>query len=306
MDPPNLSFIGIVDFSEKAKWLYMTPSVYDLLGMMNYHPISDLDLSSALCTGYEPPELVGRPSLELVHPDELEKVRRIHQTVVHNVLVGSVSFANPAKALHNASTAQEVEVVSPTSSTFQTRRWHDPSVSPVRTRTKLPTLSPATSWNSRRGSTSTSESDSDESTPIPELQKQDSFQYKDEAFHFDHLPNQSLRTFFILNRFTERGTIMYCSNDCLVTTLNAMGRPFFDFVHESDEETVKKWIETVKGWGVNDLGQPSDGGCGYGCFKLLARGLNASPTQSIQLDEDLADIDPRGTLVTVTQDVLPG
>ncbi|KAG5717425.1 hypothetical protein E4T56_gene7686 [Termitomyces sp. T112] len=283
MDPPNLSFIGIVDFSQEAKWIYMTPSVYDLLG-------------------YEPGELIGRPSLELVHPDEFTTVKRIHhdtivkdkaavllylrmkhkihsrgyilcgisRTVVHNVLVGSVSFANPTKAMHNASTAQEIEIVSPTSPNFQAKRWHDPPVSPPRPPSlRLPTLSSVNSWNTRLSPGSASESDSDESSPTPELQRQDSFQ-------FSHLPNQSLRTLFILDRFTEKGTIMYCSNDCLVTTLSAIGRPFFDYVHESDEGTVKKWIETVKGWGVNELGQPSDGGFGYGCFTLLAKGRDSS------------------------------
>ncbi|KAH0585889.1 hypothetical protein H2248_007170 [Termitomyces sp. 'cryptogamus'] len=302
MDPPNLSFIGIVDFSQEAKWIYMTPSVYDLLG-------------------YEPGELIGRPSLELVHPDEFTTVKRIHHDtivkdkaavllylrmkhkihsrgyilcgivsflhlaltttdcnvvnptpsqVVHNVLVGSVSFANPTKAMHNASTAQEIEIVSPTSPNFQAKRWHDPPVSPPRPPSlRLPTLSSVNSWNTRLSPGSASESDSDESSPTPELQRQDSFQ-------FSHLPNQSLRTLFILDRFTEKGTIMYCSNDCLVTTLSAIGRPFFDYVHESDEGTVKKWIETVKGWGVNELGQPSDGGFGYGCFTLLAKGRDSS------------------------------
>ncbi|KAG6860786.1 hypothetical protein C0995_007592 [Termitomyces sp. Mi166 len=280
-----------------------------------------------LSFSYEPHELIGRPSLELVHPDEFTTVRRIHhdtivkdkaavllylrmkhkipsrgyilcgivslgdaliqrsaqhvsRTVVHNVLVGSVSFANPAKAMHNASTAQEIEIVSPTSPNFQAKsrlgynrspvkRWHDPPVSPPRAPSlKLPSLSAAT-WNSRRSPGSASESDSDESSSTPELQRQDSFQ-------FSHLPNQSLRTLFILDRFTEKGTIMYCSNDCLVTTLSAIGRPFFDYVHESDEGTVKKWIETVKGWGVNELGQPSDGGFGYGCFTLLAKGRDSS------------------------------
>jgi hypothetical protein len=44
------------------------------------------------------------------------------RTVVHNVLVGSVSFASPGpKALHNASTAQEIEVVTPSASGFEFR-----------------------------------------------------------------------------------------------------------------------------------------------------------------------------------------
>ena len=41
------------------------------------------------------------------------------RTVVHNVLVGSVSFASPSKALHNASTAQEITVITESASNFQ-------------------------------------------------------------------------------------------------------------------------------------------------------------------------------------------
>ncbi|KAG6840878.1 hypothetical protein C0991_003471 [Blastosporella zonata] len=271
-----------------------------------------MDSSANLSFSYEPQELVGRPSLELVHPDEFAPLRRIHHdtivndkaavllylrmmhkipnrgyilcavvsfvfltlTVVHNVLVGSVSFANRAKAMHNSSTAQEIDYISPATSTnFQGRRWHDQQpISPLRASINLPSPTRTTSsWNSERRSPSSISggSDSEETTPIPELQRQDKFQ-------FNHLPNQSLRTLFILDRFTEKGTIEYCSNDCLVTTLSAIGRPFYDYVHESDEETVKKWIETVKGWGVNELGQPSDGGFGYGIFTLLAKGRDSS------------------------------
>ena len=62
------SFIGIVDFSEEARWLYMTESVTDLLG-------------------YEPPELIGRPSLELVHPDEFTRVKKLHTYVLSFIII---------------------------------------------------------------------------------------------------------------------------------------------------------------------------------------------------------------------------
>jgi hypothetical protein len=104
---------------------------------------------------------------------------------------------------------------------------------------------------------------------LPELKRQD-------TFAFDHLPNQSLRTLFILDRFSSNGTILYCSNDLLVTTLSAMGRSFFDYVAKKDEETVRSWIDCVKGWGVNELGQPSDGGFGFGKFVLLAQGRDST------------------------------
>jgi len=41
---------------------------------------------------------------------------------VHSVVVGSVSFATPGgKALQNASTAQEVEVITPSAKNFDLR-----------------------------------------------------------------------------------------------------------------------------------------------------------------------------------------
>jgi len=43
-------------------------------------------------------------------------------TIAHNVTVGSISFAHPgAKATHNAATAQEVQIFSPSASNFQFR-----------------------------------------------------------------------------------------------------------------------------------------------------------------------------------------
>src|ERR1700753_851557 len=44
------------------------------------------------------------------------------RTIVHTVTVGSVSFAQPGpKAMHNASTAQEVQIISPLASNFEFR-----------------------------------------------------------------------------------------------------------------------------------------------------------------------------------------
>ena len=44
------------------------------------------------------------------------------RTIVHTVTVGSVSFARPGpKAMHNAATAQEVQIISPTATNFQFR-----------------------------------------------------------------------------------------------------------------------------------------------------------------------------------------
>lgn len=54
-----------------------------------------------------------------------------------------------------------------------------------------------------------------------------------------------------------------------------MGRPFFDFVAKRDEALVRSWIDAVKGWGVNERGQPSDGGFGFGKFHLFPRGRDS-------------------------------
>ena len=82
--------VGIVDFSQEVflsssnRHLLLTTST----GKMDLHdrlchrsPWSVLFLvncSLSSLPGFEPQELVGRPSLELVHPDELNRVRQLH------------------------------------------------------------------------------------------------------------------------------------------------------------------------------------------------------------------------------------
>ncbi|KAH9931642.1 uncharacterized protein BXZ73DRAFT_77666 [Epithele typhae] len=237
--PACVSFIGIVDFTEHANWVYCSESVCDLLG-------------------YEPRELIGTSSLHLVHPDEFSEVKELHyttisqdqaavlaylrmkhkdpykgyilcgisRTVCQNVLVGSVSFAAPGpKAMHNASTAQEVKIITPTAKDLEFRqRPRD----------------------------------------------------KSQAISFDPLPEQSLRTALILDRFSVNCTILYCSNDSLLPTTTCMGRSFFDFVSVKDEPLVRSWIDVIKSWGVNERGQPSDGGFGFGKFSLIVHGRDSS------------------------------
>ena len=55
-----------------------------------------------------------------------------------------------------------------------------------------------------------------------------------------------------------------------------MGRSFFDFVAQRDEDVVRSWIDVIKGWGVNERGQPSDGGFGFGKFTLCKEGRDSS------------------------------
>ncbi|KAM6494432.1 hypothetical protein JOM56_010793 [Amanita muscaria] len=282
MDHPCVSFIGIVDFSHEAKWLFLSDSVAELLG-------------------YEPGELIGRPSLNLVHPDEYIRIKQLHfdtiqqdkaaclvylrmrhkdpykgyilcgvsRTVVHNVLVGSVSFAQPgAKALHNASTASEITIVAPDAANFELRRWNDPTPmapdplprinSPASPVPSSPTWVPSSPDSSR--TPSEHRSPTPESTPEP---------------NFDDLTYQSYRTAFILDRFSLNCTIEYCTNNFFINTVDAIGRPFFDFVAQQDEDMVRSWIDCVKSWGVNERGQPSDGGFGFGKFSLIPEGRDS-------------------------------
>jgi len=290
---PCVSFIGIVDFSENARWLFVTSSVSDLLG-------------------FEPHELIGTPSLELTHPDEFPQVKQMHydtikqdkaavlaylrlrhkdpykgyvlcaisRTVVHNVLVGSVSSASPGpKAMHNASTAQEIEVITPSAKDFEFRRWNDPSPMPPSPIPAIdfdaPSLQPSGSTPSTSPSsisTTTAQWNSNITPSKPPKSPT--------AIRFDPLPTQSIRVALILDRFTINCTVIYCSNDNLISTTDVMGRPFFDFVSERNEELVRTWIDMVKGWGVNERGQPSDGGFGFGRFTLCLKGRDSSEPMS--------------------------
>jgi hypothetical protein len=60
-----------------------------------------------------------------------------------------------------------------------------------------------------------------------------------------------------------------------------MGRSFFDFVIQEDEELVRSWINAVKTWGVNERGQPSDGGFGFGKFDFWPRGRDSSYVETL-------------------------
>ena len=60
----------------QARWIYMTDSVTELLG--TYPQQLGQCTGFTLGTGFEPHELIGKPSLELVHPDEFPRVRQLH------------------------------------------------------------------------------------------------------------------------------------------------------------------------------------------------------------------------------------
>jgi hypothetical protein len=101
-------------------------------------------------------------------------------------------------------------------------------------------------------------------------------QSRDKAvISFAPLPSQSVRTALILDRFSVRCPIMYCSNDFLLSTTACMGRSLYDFVARKDEELVRSWVDAIKGWGVNERGQPSDGGFGFGRFRCCRKGRDS-------------------------------
>ncbi|KIM54816.1 hypothetical protein SCLCIDRAFT_1221629 [Scleroderma citrinum Foug A] len=263
---PRLSCIAIVDFSQDIRFVYVTESFTELLG-------------------WDTRETIGRPGADLVHPDEFSVVRELHydtirqdkaavlaylrlkhkdplkgfvlcaisRTIVHNVLVGSITPATQGvKALQNASTAQEVDFVTPYARDFEFRRWGDPSPMPPSPLPDFCTLLDETV---------------DGAEPSAER--------KDGLLSFKPLPKQSPRVALILDRFSIHCPIQYCSNDLFVETTTVMGRSFYDFVLPKNEHQVREWIDVIKAWGVNERGQPSNGGFGYGKFTLLPKGRDS-------------------------------
>lgn len=97
------------------------------------------------------------------------------------------------------------------------------------------------------------------------------------------LPTQSIRTALILDRFSMHCHVQYCTNDSILSTTVVMGRSFFDFVVQRDEELVRSWVDVVKSWGVNERGQPSDGGFGFGRFAACIAGRDSRQVCDILL-----------------------
>jgi hypothetical protein len=137
--------------------------------------------------------------------------------------------------------------------------------------------SPSESGSTPDDNTSDSSTGSPTSPPSPTSPRAEggSRTGPDGVITFAPLPKQSVRTALILDRFSMSCPIIYCSNDTFLSTTQIMGRPFFDFVTKRDEALVRSWIDAVKGWGVNERGQPSDGGFGFGKFHLLPQGRDS-------------------------------
>ena len=199
--------------------------------------------------------------------------------------------------MHNASTAQEVTIITPSAANFEFRvslrlhrirlllidrscqRWGDPSPmppSPIQGYDSPEPVSETENPESPSESSSSERARSGEApSPTSSRASGGSRTGPDGAISFDPLPKQSIRTALILDRFSMACPIIYCSNDSFLSTTEIMGRPFFDFVAKRDEALVRSWIDAVKGWGVNERGQPSDGGFGFGKFHLFPRGRDS-------------------------------
>lgn len=178
--------------------------------------------------------------------------------------------------MHNASTAQEVQIISPTASNFQFRvsvsgrhpascfekllqKWNDPSPMPpchIPGNLARPPNPPVTSLGSSQP------------LSIDDL-------FSDRPTSYPQLAAQSPRTLLILNRFSVNCNIEYCSNDLVLPTTAIMGRPFYDFVAPRDESLVRSYVDTCKSWGVNQRGQPSDSGFGFGQFRVYVPGRDS-------------------------------
>ncbi|KAF7299785.1 hypothetical protein HMN09_00984500 [Mycena chlorophos] len=99
----------------------------------------------------------------------------------------------------------------------------------------------------------------------------------------EDLPStQSTRTAFILDRFSTN-CIITNTYHRLIAPSAARRRPFFDFVARDDEALVRSWLGGVKTCGVNDHGQPSNGGFAYGRFLMSLQGRDSTAVAPVPL-----------------------
>jgi len=244
---PSVSCITVQDISPQSRFTYASPSIVDVLG-------------------YEPEEIVGMSPFELIHPEELAtagdafydalhldraatvgflrfkhkdgeyRACRATWTVVTDCVVSGIESTPeaplaPSNLLRTA-TAQEVMVFTPSAlEKFSMQQWHNGS---LRRTGKVPGK-PANA---------------------PPL---------------NSLPKLSVRQALILDRFTVKSTILFCTNSMILDAQSCTGRSFFDFVSEQDEGLVRNWINNIKGSRL-EAGVTADTGFGYGRFELFPQG----------------------------------
>ncbi|KAG8894686.1 hypothetical protein FRB99_001051 [Tulasnella sp. 403] len=243
----GISCITVQDISPQSRFTYASASIVDVLG-------------------YEPEEIVGMSPFDIIHPEELKTagdafydalhldraatvgfLRFKHKdgsyrpcratwTVVTDCVVSGIETTTdaplaPSNLLRTA-TAQEVMVFTPSAlEKFSLQQWHNGSLR-------------------RTGR-------------VPERPQ--------DAPPLNSLPKLSVRQALILDRFTIRCTVLFCTNSLVLDANLVRGRSFFDFVSEQDEGLVRSWINNIKGSRVEG-GVTTDTGFGYGRFELCPQG----------------------------------
>ncbi|KAL5522567.1 hypothetical protein ACEPAG_8584 [Sanghuangporus baumii] len=282
-DLPPVSFIVCMEAKEEGKVCYVSPTVIDLLG-------------------WDPDKVVGTPASLYCHPDDVGDLYRAYQEMIsedkaaclmyHRIpygdkskgymlcsvtisragphLIGACSPATSAtKAMHYASTASEVIVITPSAARLAFRRWNVPSAPP---------MSASSSGQSKTSRESTPESP--EAPSSPSSPKNETEELTQSLRHLTltppSQPEVAKRVALILNRFSTEVPIIFCTNDDILLRSVALGRPFFDFVTKADEIRIRQAIDMVKSWGVSERGNPADGGFAFNRFHMYLRGRDSS------------------------------
>jgi len=243
--------------------LYLSSSIQDILG-------------------YAPTDLLGRSAYLIFHPEEIPVLTEIHYralseetcacvayqrllhrdgyfvecavsySTVYGKSVGIVTRAEDGpRTIQQALTAREVLEVSPNSQgKFNVKRWPkipSPTSSSISSPTpQSPTPSPPTPGGSSTRSTL---------TPAPDTPWE--------------LPKPSIRSFYLIDRFTDTSRVMYVGNDVVVSASRLEDQPFYSIIKPSDRPVVRKFIDTAKQWSPVVYNERRSGGHGYAKFSVL-------------------------------------
>ncbi|THH11159.1 hypothetical protein EW145_g851 [Phellinidium pouzarii] len=284
VDAPSLSFIVICEASRGVRiCIYDSSCAWDRLTTMDFGQGTVTFVSDSVSDiiGFEREETIGLPASAFAHPEDAAQLYHVYQVGPH--LVGGVSPATSGvKAMYNASTAQEVYIIAPTAAQFEIRRWNDAAPAPSAPPSAPPSTPVSPPDPGTPLSTSSDDPTSAPSTPMP---SEDAYiprsstpplpLHELSGLMLSEDPPQSPRTALILDRFSMNCTVMHITNDDILPVSLTMGRSFYDFVTAADEDKVRSAMDTVKGWGVNERGHPSDGGFAFYRFKVLLKGRNS-------------------------------
>ncbi|KZV91218.1 hypothetical protein EXIGLDRAFT_770099 [Exidia glandulosa HHB12029] len=239
--PTNSSFIVQLDLSVDARWLTSSESTADILG-------------------YEVNELRTHSFFHLVHPDESHAARANHVRVVQGDKSAAVVILRLRHKRNGwilcafSRTVASDRIVGSVALAGPARRamFRGATASEIVFLTQTPEAArlDVGRW------------DDYGATPPPRVSPQ----------------TLSLRTFLLIDRFTEMSTVQECSNDYFVTR-HCVQQSLFNFVHPHDGDAVNECIIALKHWGALQGGMLSDGGFAYIKFRLLfsGRGANTPP-----------------------------